>query len=128
MARLGEDRHRRLTTSSITESIIMHKLLKISAIALAAFATATAFAEDEKEKEHLHLKKEASKEEVRKFCGFWIPIVKVRKLEGAFEGEGRREAREGYERHCRKHEKEWGEKEAEGYERRDHDDKDKKDK
>ncbi len=98
----------------------MHKLLKISAAALVAFATATAFAE-EGEREYLHLKKEPSKEEQRKFCRYWFPIVKERK-EGAFEGAERKEAKEGYERHCRKHEKEWREK-GEGYEGRDGDDK-----
>ena len=111
----------------------MHKLLKISAIALAAFATATAFAEEgkEKEKEYLHLKKEASKEEVRKFCGYWLPQVKQRKLEVAFEREERKEAREAYEHRCRKHEKEGegyegrggDDKKGEGHEGRDRDDK-----
>ena len=111
----------------------MQKLLKISAIALAAFATATAFAEEgkEKEKEYLHLKKEASKEEVRRFCGYWLPQVKQRKLEVAFEGEERKEAREAYEHRCRKHEKEGegyegrggADKKGEGHEGRDRDDK-----
>jgi hypothetical protein len=95
----------------------MHKLLKISAVALVAFTVGTAFAEDKKEEGG-----EKERAEMKKWCHHWREErEKVAKndeyREKVANKEEYRKNEEKYEHRCRKHE---------GKEGEDYDDKEKK--